>query len=115
MPTKNFEEFTIYAGVGEPVKFTGITTIDSEESLGVGTDRIRISDSELGSWEITPSGEAKYMTIPLASNAFVNTITSCCAPRTLRLHCEYCGCVSSKDFGTCEHCGAPLVPMEYYI
>lgn len=25
-----------------------------------------------------------------------------------RLRCEYCGCLSEKDYGTCEHCGAPL-------
>lgn len=29
--------------------------------------------------------------------------------RTRRLKCEYCGCISGKDYGTCEHCGAPLV------
>ncbi len=28
------------------------------------------------------------------------------APR--KLACEYCGCISGKDHGTCEHCGAPL-------
>lgn len=25
-----------------------------------------------------------------------------------RIRCEYCGCLSDKDYGTCEHCGAPL-------
>ena len=25
-----------------------------------------------------------------------------------RLRCEYCGCLSEKDYGNCEHCGAPL-------
>lgn len=25
-----------------------------------------------------------------------------------RLVCEYCGCISNKDHGTCEHCGAVL-------
>lgn len=25
-----------------------------------------------------------------------------------RKRCEYCGCLSEKDYGTCEHCGAPL-------
>lgn len=28
--------------------------------------------------------------------------------RPRRLICEYCGCISGKDHGTCEHCGAPL-------
>ena len=35
----------------------------------------------------------------------------CCTseqPRPKRLRCEYCGCLSEKDYGTCEHCGAPL-------
>ena len=26
-----------------------------------------------------------------------------------RLKCQYCGCISKKDYGTCEHCGAPLI------
>ena len=25
-----------------------------------------------------------------------------------RLRCKYCDCLSEKDYGTCEHCGAPL-------
>lgn len=25
-----------------------------------------------------------------------------------RKRCEYCGCVSDRDYGTCAHCGAPL-------
>lgn len=29
-----------------------------------------------------------------------------------RLVCGYCGCISDKDYGTCEHCGAPLKEME---
>jgi len=29
-------------------------------------------------------------------------------PQKKRLRCEYCGCLSEKDYGTCEHCGAPL-------
>ena len=29
--------------------------------------------------------------------------------RPRRLKCEYCGCISGKEYGTCEHCGAPLV------
>lgn len=34
------------------------------------------------------------------------------APRYKRLYCEYCGCISEKEHGTCEHCGAPLKEME---
>lgn len=29
-----------------------------------------------------------------------------------RLYCEYCGCISEKEHGTCDHCGAPLKEME---
>lgn len=29
-----------------------------------------------------------------------------------RLYCEYCGCISEKEHGTCERCGAPLKEME---
>ena len=25
-----------------------------------------------------------------------------------RLRCEYCGCLAEKDYGNCDHCGAPL-------
>lgn len=25
-----------------------------------------------------------------------------------RLKCEYCSCIADKDYGTCDHCGAPL-------
>ena len=33
--------------------------------------------------------------------------------RPRRLKCVYCGCISGKESGTCEHCGAPLVEDEY--
>ena len=33
--------------------------------------------------------------------------------RPRRLKCVYCGCISSKESGTCEHCGAPLIEDEY--
>lgn len=31
-----------------------------------------------------------------------------------RLKCQYCGCISGKDYGTCEHCGAPLIEEKDY-
>lgn len=37
-------------------------------------------------------------------------------PRHLK--CEYCGCIADKDYGTCDHCGAPLseaVQKDAYI
>lgn len=30
-----------------------------------------------------------------------------------RLKCAYCDCISSKESGTCENCGAPLIEEEY--
>lgn len=33
--------------------------------------------------------------------------------RPRRLKCVYCGCISGKESGTCEHCGAPLIEDEY--
>ena len=30
------------------------------------------------------------------------------AAKPKRIRCEYCGCLSDKDYGTCEHCGAAL-------
>ncbi len=33
--------------------------------------------------------------------------------RPRRLKCVYCDCISSKESGTCENCGAPLVEDEY--
>ena len=32
-----------------------------------------------------------------------------------RLRCEYCGCISGKEYGTCEHCGAPLVREDIWM
>lgn len=45
------------------------------------------------------------------------TTTGCSTPNWIsykrrRLVCEYCGCISGKENGTCEHCGAPLVEEE---
>lgn len=31
-----------------------------------------------------------------------------------RLKCQYCGCISEKDYGTCKHCGAPLIEEKDY-
>lgn len=31
---------------------------------------------------------------------------------TRRLRCEYCGCLSEKDYGTCSHCGAVLTEVS---
>lgn len=31
---------------------------------------------------------------------------------TRRLRCEYCGCLSEKNHGTCSHCGAVLTEVS---
>ena len=102
MPPKNFEEYTISYGVGHQETKTWVATSE---------DRLNISDFGLDNWTLTVNNN-DWMTIPISELNTSCTITSLYEPRPLRLHCEYCGCVSSKDFGTCEHCGAPLVPME---
>ena len=101
MPTRDFEEYTITYGVGNQETKTWIAT---SESLS--------EDVDLTRWTLSCPNT---LTIPISDWNTSVTIgtTSFCEPRPLRLHCEYCGCVSSKDYGTCEHCGAPLVPLEY--
>ena len=101
MPTRDFEEYTITYGVGNQETKTWVAT---SESLA--------EDVDLTRWTLSCPNT---LTIPISDWNTSVTIgtTSFCEPRPLRLHCEYCGCVSSKDYGTCEHCGAPLVPLEY--
>ena len=98
MPTGELNGFTLYSEVGEPIEFSGTltTTTEANEKFFV----------------LNPS---HIHTISISDINTTCTITGSYEPRHLRLHCEYCGCVSGKDYGTCEHCGAPLVPMEYYI
>lgn len=47
----------------------------------------------------------------IAIDTTSSIMTSYYRPR--RLKCVYCGCISSKESGTCEHCGAPLIEDEY--
>ena len=100
MPPKNFEEYTVVCGIGNEEKITYVATSE---------------DRDEGIYTLTTNNENNFCTIPISDWSTSITIgtTSFCEPRPLRLHCEYCGCVSSKDYGTCEHCGAPLVPLEY--
>lgn len=51
----------------------------------------------------------KFTTLTIADNS--SKIVESYRPNR-RLHCEYCGCISEKEHGTCEHCGAPLKEME---
>ena len=36
----------------------------------------------------------------------ITTVWEAAKPK--RIRCEYCDCLSEKDYGTCEHCGAAL-------
>lgn len=90
--------------------YTYITTYQGEEIFfKTCADKLRISDSELDSWTLT-TGIGDSATIPISDwNTSVTIGTSnLYESRPRRLKCEYCGCISSKEFGTCEYCGAPL-------
>lgn len=100
MPPETFEEYTIEYGIGNQEKTVFVKT----------GDNLMIAPEE-NFWTLAVNN-SKLATIPITD---INSITtSFCEPRTIRLYCEYCGCVSKKDYGTCEHCGAPLIPLEYY-
>lgn len=60
-------------------------------------------------WELKPSLEDNLCCISSIQDA---CITAYEMPTRRRLRCEYCGCISDKEHGTCEHCGAPLKEME---
>ncbi|MBR5939435.1 hypothetical protein IKZ77_02685 [Candidatus Saccharibacteria bacterium] len=96
MLTKEFEEYTITYGVGNQETKTWVAT---SESLA--------EDVDLTHWTLS---YPNTLTIPISDwNTSVTIGTSnLYESRPRRLRCEYCGCISSKEFGTCEHCGAPL-------
>ena len=90
--------------------YTYITTHQGEEIfLKTCADRLSIPDSGLDSWTLT-TGIGELATIPISdlNNCITIGTANLYEPRPRRLKCEYCGCISSKEFGTCEHCGAPL-------
>ncbi len=60
-------------------------------------------------WELKPSLEDNFCYISSIQDAY---ITASEMPTRRRLRCEYCGCISDKEHGTCEHCGAPLKEMD---
>lgn len=69
---------------------------------------IRYFDAERGQWEWRVGFDSDYM---LRTPDPIVSITDERSYKK-RLYCEYCGCISEKDHGTCEHCGAPLKEME---
>ena len=108
MPPKEFEEYTIMCGIGNEEKITYVATSESFSSVSA-------SDFPFDGGRTLKVSDGDCATISISDINANCTITGLYEPRPRRLRCEYCGCVSGRDFGTCEHCGAPLVPMEYYI
>ena len=96
MPPKNFEEYTITYGVG-----------NQETKTWVATSELLAEDVDLPCWTLSCPD-----TLTISINDWNTSVTTGTAnlyePRPRHLKCEYCGCISSKEFGTCEHCGAPL-------
>ena len=43
-----------------------------------------------------------------ADDQEVETVYIKTPKETEKKRCAYCGCIAEKDYGTCEHCGAPL-------
>ena len=80
----------------------------------------RYFDEEKGQWVWKVDIDSDYMlntTEPIARIGRLCCIDNASswvseAPRYKRLYCEYCGCISGKEHGTCEHCGAPLKEMD---
>lgn len=73
----------------------------------------RVYDQESGTWYWMLDPDAKDVLVNLDYNRSVvadDLITWREYPSSSRrrLVCEYCGCISDKDYGTCEHCGAVL-------
>ena len=51
---------------------------------------------------------ARYLTFDADGNLKAWTPKLIDDPKPKRIRCQYCGCLSEKDYGTCEHCGAAL-------
>ena len=96
MPTKEFEEYTIAYGIGNEETKTWVAT---SESLA--------EDVDLTHWTLS-CPDTLTVNISDWNNCVTIGTSNLYESRPRRLRCEYCGCISSKEFGTCEHCGAPL-------
>ncbi len=53
-------------------------------------------------------GTVEYWDGETTHKFYINEYPQDKRPRTIRKRCAYCGTVSDRDYGTCEHCGAPL-------
>lgn len=96
MPPKNFEEYTISYGVG-----------NQETKTWVATSESLMEDIDLPLWVLN-SPDTLTVNLSDWNNCVITGTSNLYEPRPRRLRCEYCGCISGKEFGTCEHCGAPL-------
>ena len=90
---------------------------DYKEEIPDYISEMRFTDE---TWQLNARA---IITKPLNARAIITnpviglTTTGCSTPNWIsykrrRLVCEYCGCISGKENGTCEHCGAPLVEEE---
>lgn len=80
---------------------------------GVCEERLKMVDAMSILMRLTDA-EAVATDAALTTDKVYATDRSYCTrepPR--RLVCRYCDCISSKESGTCEHCGAPLTLMDY--
>lgn len=69
-------------------------------------------DEDRGEWVICTLQEDRIVSLGLDTITQGEIFWEYATAYKKRLHCEYCGCISEKDHGTCEHCGAPLKEME---
>jgi hypothetical protein len=90
----------------------GVSDMENETKK---ENSVRIFDQDGVSWvldgaileEMETAVNLDYSKSVLADSILAdNSITRREYPK--RLLCEYCGCISGKDHGTCEHCGAVL-------
>ena len=82
----------------------------SQFAKAMASSAISFADAReaFGKLSYNPCDQSSLLTV--MDGQFEWKASVCChdvSPRR-RLRCEYCGCLSEKDYGTCEHCGAPL-------
>jgi hypothetical protein len=89
----------------------GVNSSVFADDLANYVDKITESYRDIGNSatiSLIPSDDRLFT---VDGTCYTSIETSYYRPR--RLKCAYCDCISSKESGTCEHCGAPLVEDEY--
>ena len=92
----------------------GTSSDEMAQELTDYVDRITESYTAIGgrgnlaSISLIPT-DSQLLTID--GTCYTSLIQDYYKPR--RLKCVYCDCISSKESGTCENCGAPLIEDEY--